>query len=160
MDNEIRDDQLVAAVCHASVLVPLMGVIVPIAVWLSQRERSMLLRFQALQALTYQMLGILAYFIMMGCYMAGMFSMFPMMAFADPLSLSSGPPEISGPLIVFPILLTIVMVLFFAFICLGGPIYIITGLIAAWNVLKGREFLYPLIGKRIAVFLESAPQGK
>ena len=54
-----QDDRLIAALCHASVLASFFGLFVPLSVWLSQRERSSLLRFQALQALVFQSIMLL-----------------------------------------------------------------------------------------------------
>lgn len=144
-----REDQLMAALCHASAMIPLMGMIVPLAVWLSQRERSPLLRSQALQALAYQAAGILAYFLLMGCYMLSMLFVFPIPLLAE--SMPRGPQ--SSPQM---ILMLAAMALFFGSMLLivtayslGGPVYVVIALVGGGRVLGGHDFRYPLLGNLV-----------
>lgn len=71
-----QDERVMAALAHASALLPLMGVIAPIVIWVSQKEKSKYVAFQALQALAYQLGMILAWFVGMGCYMLSFFGTF------------------------------------------------------------------------------------
>ncbi|MCX7977259.1 MAG: DUF4870 domain-containing protein, partial [Bellilinea sp.] len=55
-NNLSSDERWLAALAHAGILIPTLGFAVPLIVWITQREKSAFLRFQALQALTYQLL--------------------------------------------------------------------------------------------------------
>jgi len=152
-----REDQLMAALCHASAMVPLIGMVVPLAVWLSQRERSGLLRFQAVQALVYQLVGLVAYFVLMGCYMASMVLMFPIPFLGESLPRGNQfSPQLA--------LMILAMVLFFGAMLLigaaysvGGPIYVLIALVGGWRVLKGHDFHYPLLGKMVTRWTDAPP---
>ena len=148
----LKDDQLVAGLCHASFLVPLLGAIMPFTVWLSQRERSPLLRFQALQALAYHLIAIAVYFLYYVLQMIIGFSSFPLMLLAPE-------SEQSLNIIVVLFLLIIIILSFvqlFVF-CIGGPLYIILGIVGAWRVLQGHDFRYPLLGGLIEKLLNRKP---
>ena len=47
---EAHEDNWDAAICHATAILQLWGVVTPLIVWFSQKERSTRLRFQAMQA--------------------------------------------------------------------------------------------------------------
>jgi uncharacterized Tic20 family protein len=155
-----REDQLAAAIAHAGILLPMFGAVIPLAIWLSQRERSPLLRFQALQALAYQLLGLLAYLILWGCQMLGFFGFFPLTIITGSLGSSaqtSNPGVSSG----FGAVLLIFFVLFFGLIallgvlqCIGGPLFVILALFGSWRVLNDKPFQYPILGRWIYKRLE------
>ncbi|HHQ45040.1 MAG TPA: DUF4870 domain-containing protein [Candidatus Altiarchaeales archaeon] len=48
-----NDDNIMAAISHASVII--MPVIVPLIIWLMYKDKSKVVKFQALQALAYQL---------------------------------------------------------------------------------------------------------
>jgi uncharacterized Tic20 family protein len=156
MNTEVNhEDQLAAAIAHASILIPVFGVIIPLAMWLSQRERSPLLRFQALQAVVYQLTGFLAYFIIWGCQMAGTVGAFPLMLITGGLgsAVQDSHPEWASGL---GVLVVIGFLVFFGlaallniFLCIAGPVYIILALVGSWRVLNDKPFQYPIIGKWI-----------
>ncbi|RPI32719.1 MAG: DUF4870 domain-containing protein [Chloroflexota bacterium] len=153
-----REDQLVAAMCHASVLLPLIGIAMPLGVWISQRERSPLLRFQALQSLAYQLITLAVYLLLYACQFIGSFSFFPLSIFTAllfPNSQSgpnySGPPDAAAPLILVFFLLFMFVVMALSFLqCILGPLFVLTGLWAAGRILSGHSFRYPLLGRWIA----------
>jgi len=164
MNNEVtREDQLAAAIAHAAILIPFFGAVIPLAIWLSQRERSSLLRFQALQALAYQLVGMLAYIIIWGCQMAGSFGFFPLSLITYGVSSTTQngntkvPPEFGGVFLLFFFLFMGLILLLTVFQCVGGPLFVILALIGSWRVLNDKTFQYPLIGKWISKRLE-APQ--
>ncbi len=152
-----REDQLMAALCHASAMIPLMGMMVPIAVWFSQRERSPLLRFQAMQALAYQILGILAYFLLYGCSMASMLLMFPITFLGASMPQGNQfSPQLALMLLIFG-LFFLVMMLLSAVQSLGAPLYMIIALVAGWRILKGHDFHYPLLGRLVMHWTDAPP---
>jgi len=87
-----QNDKIMAALGHISVLLPLLGLIAPIIIWTTQKEKSKYVSFQALQAIAYQLVMIFAYFIAMGCYMLSFFSTFLTMPFAGEPSGPSASP--------------------------------------------------------------------
>jgi uncharacterized Tic20 family protein len=146
--NNKKNDQIMAALAHVTVALPLMGVIAPIVIWSTQKDKSEFIAFQALQAVVYQLVLVLIWFIGMACYMCSFFGMF---IFAIPLSSSGGsngfPFEALG--VFFPFLIMGIMLV-------GGGIYIIYGLVAAFLVLQGRDFRYILIGRWLERYLSGA----
>jgi uncharacterized Tic20 family protein len=62
-----------AALAHIAAIVPFMGVIAPIIIWATQKDKSEYVAFQSLQAVAYQLVMILAWFVGMGCYMLSSF---------------------------------------------------------------------------------------
>lgn len=164
MNNEItREDRLAAAIAHAAILIPFFGAVIPLAIWLSQRERSSLLRFQALQALAYQLIGLLAYLIIWSCQMAGSFGIFPLTLITSSLgsATQNGNIQVSpgiGIVLLLGFLVFLGLILLLAvFQCIGGPLFVILALIGSWRVLNDKPFQYPLIGKWISRRLD-APQ--
>ncbi len=135
-----QDERVMAALAHVSAILPMMGVIAPIVVWLTQREKSRFVAFQALQAIVFQLLMILIYFIGFGCYMGTFFSLFAGAA------LSTGNNSGHAPLNAG---------FFLPFVVMGGMflaefIMIIYGLIGAILTFQGKNFRYALIGDWVA----------
>jgi uncharacterized Tic20 family protein len=59
--NNNQNENILAALSHATVLIPMMGVIAPIVIWATQKDKSAYVAFQALQATIYQFVMIIAY---------------------------------------------------------------------------------------------------
>ena len=137
-----------AALSHLSAILPMWGIIAPIIIWATQREKSAYVRFQSLQALAYQLSIILLWFAGFGCYFLSFFAMFlGIAAFADTFE-QSGPP--GAFFLLFPGLPFCIMgtVFFLSFL------YVVYGLIGAVMTLQGRSFRYAIIGARIERFLQ------
>ena len=156
-ERKEREDRLVAGISHASIMIP-FGFLVPITAWLTQRERSEFLRFQAIQALAYQLLGLLVNFIIAGCYMVSIFLIIPLsIATADFSSPSIFTDEpFSGGIV--PVLFSAIFIIVMALFFIGGPVYVILGIVAAARVLKGHDFRYPILGKWLADRLDLPPR--
>ncbi|PKN93751.1 MAG: hypothetical protein CVU44_08015 [Chloroflexi bacterium HGW-Chloroflexi-6] len=142
-----QDERVMAALSHASALLPMMGVIAPIVIWVTQKEKSKYVAFQSLQALAYQLSMILAYFVGMGCYMFSFFGTF----FSIPFLSSSGSSESANPLfmLMFAIPFLVMGVLF-----IGGFLFVIYGAIGAVMTFQGKPFRYMFIGKRVEHFMQ------
>jgi uncharacterized Tic20 family protein len=138
-----QDERIMAALAHVAVLLPLMGVIAPILIWATQREKSSYVAFQSLQALAYQLIMILAFFVGMACYMASFFGMFLFI----PFSSSGGSAQPPGWLFVFPLLI-------FGAIFVGGAIFMLYGLIGAAMTLQGKHFRYVFLGHTVERYLK------
>lgn len=139
-----QNDRIMAALSHVTALLPLMGIIGPIVIWATQKDKSEFVAFQALQAIVYQLTMILAWFIGMGCYMISFFGMFLTIPFAE-----SSAPTAPGEMIGFFIPFITMGAIF-----LGGAIFVIYGVIAAIMTVQGKDFRYALIGKQLERFMQ------
>ena len=142
--DEAKEDRWVAAMGHGSAILLMWGLTSPLAVWITQKDRSRYLRLQALQAFVYQLLALLAYFGFMAIYFFSIIAL----AFVLPLAPSpdSGLSNLSlGGLLIFGILILAVWLV----ILLAIPAYHLFAMIAAIETLKGKDYRYPLLGKFI-----------
>ncbi len=145
MNNELtttQDERLLAALSHISVLLPLWGLILSGMVWATQREKSAYVRQQGAQAVGWQVAEILLLLVGFGCYLFSfVFVFLGIMA-----STGGGDPE--PPLLVFaPFLILFLILGLFA-------VFMLTGLYGAIRSLQGREFAYPVVGRRVRNYLE------
>jgi uncharacterized Tic20 family protein len=152
--DETREDQWVAGMGHASAILMMWGTILPLLVWLTQKDRSPRLRFQSLQALVYQLIATVAYFVFMAVYMVVFMGMFAGMI---PLLNTNG-QGVSTPVGVFFIISMIVLLLLMLVVSLALPTYHLFSMIAGIQVVKGKDYLYPLLGKLLAQRLERQNQ--
>jgi uncharacterized Tic20 family protein len=137
-----QNDRIMAAMAHITVLLPLMGVIAPIIIWATQRDKSEFVGFQALQAAIYQLSMIILYFLGMACYMCSFIALLIPVSFSQAGSGASA--EWLG--------------VFFPFLVLGlflvvGIAYVIYGVVATILVLQGKDFRYILIGRWVEGYL-------
>ncbi len=139
---EDKEDHIVGAVCHSTSALLLWGIITPIVVWITQHERSMFLRFQALQAIIYQAIGLVAYFAFMMLYLVFMFGFVGVAVFASQPGSSSSPAWLGIAIVPF----LSVMCVF----ALAGLVYPVLAFIAAVRVLNGHNYHYPIIGNILA----------
>ena len=133
-----REQTWLAAVCHAGIFAGLGGLISALVVWISHKERGQPLAFQSLQAAVYQALGLAAGLIL-GTGLA-------LLAGISAAGLIRSGSEFSG----LAGLLTASSA-FLALVCLGLlvlilPFYQTLPLVAAYRLLNGREYNYPLLG--------------
>ena len=145
-----QNDKIMAALAHVSAILPLMGVIAPIVIWATQKDKSEFVAFQALQAVAYQLLMILAWFVGMGCYMLSFFSTFLTIPLAG--SSSDVDPTVS-PIFILGFLIPFII---FGAIFIGGAVFIIYGLVGAVATFQGKDFRYLLIGNRLANYLNKS----
>ncbi len=131
-----QNDKIMAALAHVSAILPFMGVIAPIVIWATQKDKSEFVAFQALQAIAYQLLMILAWFVGMGCYMLSFFSTFLAIPFAG----SGG--EVGPTVAPFFMAGFFIPFIIFGAIFVGGAIFIIYGLIGAVSTFQGKDFRY------------------
>ncbi len=144
-----QDERVMAALSHVSALIPLMGVIAPIVIWVTQKDKSQYVAFQALQALAYQLSMIAAWFIGMGCYM---FSFFGTFITTIPFASSSGNAQSVDPLFGLAFLIPFLV---FGAIFVGGFFFVAYGMIGAVMAFQGKPFRYMLIGRQVERFIRS-----
>jgi uncharacterized Tic20 family protein len=141
--NEKHEEDWVAGICHSSAIVMIWGMVLPLAVWLTQKERSARLRFQALQAFLFQ-LGALFIYVFAFIFLFGL--MVLILVVAGVMNSSTG---ISSDAVLILFIAVFVLMLFLCILLLALPTYHLFALIAWVRVTKGGEYHYPLLGKLI-----------
>ena len=147
-----QDERIMAALAHASAILPFWGLIGAIIIWATQKEKSRFVGFQALQVIVYQLVLILFGFLGFGCYMCSFFGTFMLM----PLGVlaAGGASEAEGIIGMLLAMLTT----FFPFCVMGvftlvGVLFIVYSLYGAARVLQGDDFRYALIGRRLEQYM-------
>lgn len=134
------EDRLVAALGHLGAFAPFFGALAALVIWLTQKGRSSLLAFQALQALLFQALALVVYYVVyLGLNVMSLIYLLPLMALSD----SSGGDGAWIGLLFFSLVLFSVLLL----MALAALAYYLLAALAAVNLLRGRDYRYPLIGK-------------
>lgn len=71
-EDKKSDDKLMSLISHLAVIIPNIGVVAPIVIWITQKDRSEFVRFNAIQAIFFQlvffaliMLSVIIGFILM-----------------------------------------------------------------------------------------------
>ena len=143
------NDRIMAALSHASIILPFWGIIASIVIWVTQRDKSPFVAFQALQALAYHLTAMVAGFVGMVCYMCSFLAMFlfiPLVAStADPNSAELPPVFAFGFFAPF---------LVFGAIFLGYFAFAAYGLFGAVSTLQRKDFRYAVLGARLKSFLQ------
>jgi uncharacterized Tic20 family protein len=139
------DLRLWAALAHASALLFGIGMVVPVIVWSSQRQKSTYAAFQALQALGYQVISFLVWLLLSLVLPLVALPVLTPYLKVDPTSIESIQSLQLG--LVPNLLINGIM---FGFLGL----YALVALAAAGFTLVGREFHYPFMGKRLERYLE------
>jgi uncharacterized protein len=138
MNNEgnliSKDEKLMALLSHLSIFIPNMGILAPIVIWVINKEKSSFIRFNALQAIFFQLifLAIMMFFIFIGV-------IFMLISIPWTNLNSNAAP---GPLF---FLSMVFMFMYF-------PLWIIFGIFAVIASVKsynGNIFKYAIIGKII-----------
>lgn len=135
------DERLMAGVVHSMSLIPGLGLIVPLWIWISQRKWSKFVAYHALQALVYQLLElstmiILAFLgVLVGAPFAGLY-------LSRLLDGNGGG---------FPVLIPVLWVIFFfgMFTLLA-----LSGLAAGVSLVRGKDFSYLFIGSWLIKYLQ------
>jgi uncharacterized Tic20 family protein len=137
-----------AALAHASILLTLVlafaggvgalvGLAVPLAIYLSHREQSRFITFHALQSLVYQGAGVLIYIVLavvLGAAVAAAWAISGLLSIA----------VIGFLLMPLALVITGLMVI----LLLGAPlVWVGYGIYAAYQVYQGQDFRYRLLGE-------------
>ncbi|MEN8242668.1 MAG: DUF4870 domain-containing protein [Chloroflexota bacterium] len=129
------EERIMAAVSHAAILLPYVGAIVPLGVWVTQREKSDWVRFQALQALVFQTM-LFVVLMLSSCLVIPI--LFASMGFA-----------VENPDVMFS---TMMGSMFLPYGVLG--LMILLELVAGVLCMLGKDVRIPFLGKRISKYLE------
>jgi uncharacterized Tic20 family protein len=137
-----QDERIMGALPHISVLIPYIGVIVPIMIWVTQKDKSRFVYIHALQAAAYQLVLFVATPLGWGCYILSFFLMFPMIPIMES---GSEWPFIAATAFPFCVL---------GLIGLGWLFFLIYGIVASIQVFQGKDFRYIIIGDQIERFMQ------
>jgi uncharacterized Tic20 family protein len=133
----IQDERIMAAISHASIITSGFGIVAAAIIWLMQREKSSYVRFQALQALAYQFIGMLLTLLLWACW--GCFyglSFIPMIQ--NPQAYEDTPPPIFWISLASIAIPLVIMGLFWLY-----------GLYGGLRTLQGRAFQYFVLGSMV-----------
>ena len=135
MELEIsKEEKLMALLSHLSIFIPNIGILAPIIIWVTNKEKSNFVRFNALQAIFFQLI----FFILMMLFIfVGIILMLVAIPWFD-LSSNAEPG----------ILFFLSMVFMFMYF----PLWIIFGIyaaVASAKSFKGKIFKYAIIGRII-----------
>jgi len=136
-----QDERLLAAIAHSGAMLPFLGFIIPLHIWITQRDWSKFVQFHALQALIYQLAMPSAFSVV---YLFGIWGLYGSMLGGLPDSLGGAIP--SGLLTLRCVLVGMVLI--------GWSLTLLLGLLGASRILAGRDFLYPLLGRWLVHYME------
>lgn len=137
------DEKLMSAVAH------FFGPLVAIIVWITQKEKSRFVKFQALQALAFDMMLFLVTGVSSLCIFGAMFLGISA-SMLGAFNTSSAPEDIVLLFFMAPFMFP-----FLTFACILPFSLLITvvRLIASISILNGRDYRYPFVGKWVENFL-------
>lgn len=142
----IQDERVMAAIAHATVIFSALGLIGPLVIWGTQKEKSPFVAFQALQAAAYQFL------LLLGALLAGALYMCSFLSWPFTVLLSEPFDErgaLCFPFLGFSCTFCVLFLLMLAWLA-----YVGYGLYAAVSVLQGNDFRYVFLGRRLEWYLE------
>ena len=127
----------------------------PLTAWILQGKQSAFLKFQSIQTLIYQVLTTILIFAGGFLYLFGIVLLMASLGAIGNLNLDSS-------MGIFGTVSMAVTLLFSALLLLSVPLLHILGQWAGYRVLKGENYRYPLIGRRVEKWMSknSAPQEK
>jgi uncharacterized Tic20 family protein len=129
-----KEERLLSALAHGSAILSGLGILIGVVLFVTQRERSKWVAFQALQAAVYQFIGMV---VIVGMWIvwsiAHGLSYIPL--FQSPEAFEESPP-------LFFFITLAAMAIPFAVMILWG----LYGMLGALQTLRGRDFRYVVIG--------------
>jgi uncharacterized Tic20 family protein len=138
------DEKLMGALPH------FFGILVAVVVWMLQKDKSRFVKFQALQALVFDVIVMVTMGLVFSCLFGVMFLGMFGSIFMTAKTASS--PDAISPLFILPFMFpfaTFACVFPFSFLLL------ILRIIAAVSILNGRNYHYPILGNWLENFLDS-----
>ncbi len=142
-----REEQIVAAILHMSSPWGFFALISSGVVWSFSKSRSRFLTIQALQAFLFQLVSFAGFVLLFLVFMAGFYY-----AMLSGLIARTGvtEPELTKKLIITAII-GCVAIFFFRFVL---PLW---GIWAGIQVLRGRSYQYPILGKAVIRYTSRQP---
>jgi uncharacterized Tic20 family protein len=134
-ENKSAENRLLAALSHASIVAQGIGILVGVLVYVTQRDKSRYVTFQALQAAVFQLVNLIITVVLWlfwgACY--GL-SMIPL------ILQSEAKPDAAPPAIFWISMAAMIIPLIFMVLV---SLYGLWGGVRTW---QGMDFRYPLIG--------------
>lgn len=136
------EERVAGSMAHAGMFMPLIGMAVPLCILLADRQGSAELRFQSAQALAFQLLSNL-----LGVLFSVLLAVLYLPILILGISLQ-GPAQTDLVSSTVPVLLVLVLIFLLVMIAatLLLPLFALFAFIASIQVLRGREYVYPLLG--------------
>ncbi len=135
MDDKINpEEKLMSLICHLSILIPNIGIIAPIIIWVTQKEKSRFVKFNAIQAIFFQLVFFALLILSVFAGIVLMFASLP--------AITRNPDAAPG--VLFWVSVGIMNLYF--------PLWIIFGIyavVAAVKSFKGKIFRYLIIGRMV-----------
>ncbi len=136
-----QDERVLAAIAHGSILLGLLtngvaGIVTALIIWVTQREKSAYVAYQALQATVYQIAGVVIVLALWACW--GLLVPF---ATLIPILLNPGAYRDSPPGLMFLALSLVCIPL------MVTAVWVLYGLWGALRGLSGADFRYIVIGR-------------
>lgn len=139
------EERVMAALSHITVLMSILGAVVPPIIWASEKEKSKYVTFQSLQASIYQL--VLPVLYNLGGFVLGIATIFMMLAAAVIGEMIGG--KGGTDLLILSMLL---MFVFMGLYLLGYLALVVYGVVGAVLTAMGKPFRYLFIGKWVENF--------
>lgn len=136
------DERMLAALAH------FFGIIAALIIWVMQKDKSRFVRFQAVQALAFNISVTLVMMVLSFCLVGMMFIGIFGTVFAT-MNNSTSPEDFSR-FMVFPFLFPSLM---FTCIFPFSLALLVARIVATLSVLSGNHFRYPILGAQVEKFL-------
>ncbi len=136
------EERVWAVLSHLSALALGMGILLPIIGWSEQGRKSKYASFQCLQALGYQSLGYTIWLLSYSVVSIGILIVIIVMSYQEEKNGQAFDP-VAGHIMVVLFIVTFGLL----------ALYLLLPLIAAIACALGKDFRYPLMGKRLAQYL-------
>ena len=140
------EDRIWSVLAHLSALSFGMGILLPVVGWADQRRKSNYASFQCLQALGYQSVGFTVW-VLSYLLITVLGSIILLVILGPEAGSSQTTNEVLNP----------ALIIFFIVVFGGFAIYLVLPVIAAIACGLGRDFRYPILGDRLARYLEFSP---
>jgi len=141
------DESLMAAISH------FFGLLVALIVWATQKDKSRFVRFQAIQAMAFDLLVSAAVFLIVGCMMVAIFGILTLGIGDIALFSNQGNPT-AEPFRTLIALMTAVPLLIPCIIVPVAGIIFVARLIATIQTFQGKDFHYPWLGALVERYQE------
>jgi uncharacterized Tic20 family protein len=141
------DERLLAALSHV------FGLVIALVIWITQKDKSRFVRFQAMQAVAFDVVVFIAVFIAIGCAFVFIVGG-GVLASAGAAAAAVSGEEAGGPLA--GLLISLSIILPFGINCLIFLLVIgvlVARVVAAVNVYQGRNYHHPWLGERVEKML-------
>ncbi|MFZ2097878.1 MAG: DUF4870 domain-containing protein [Anaerolineales bacterium] len=133
------NESLMAAISH------FFGWLVALIVWATQKDKSPFVRFQAVQALAFDIITSIAVFLLVGCMVVFILGVLGLGIGDIAILGSQGNPTTEPVRIVIALITAVPLLIPCIFIPIAGFIFI-ARLIATIQTFQGKNFRYPWLG--------------